>query len=108
MLIGTIDVNHLAPISLTLTWDEGHKVSAEQNLFALFFRTPSSQDEMRHDVEAIQTEHPHNIVVWDLADQGKQLFLMTASESNNQKTKQLWCWHAFRRINQFGSNLVLW
>ena len=37
MLLGTIDFYHFVPLSMTLTFAEGHKVSANQNLMASFF-----------------------------------------------------------------------
>ena len=37
MLVGTIDFYHCIPLSLTLTWPRGHKVSTNQNLGFIFF-----------------------------------------------------------------------
>ena len=39
LVIGTIDFYHFIPLSVTLTLLGGHKVSAKENLLALFSRS---------------------------------------------------------------------
>ena len=53
MLIGTIDLYHLIPLSLVLTLPKGHKTGWLH--FLLHFST--DQDEICYGVEAIQAEH---------------------------------------------------
>ena len=74
MLIGTIDFYYLKPHSLTLTLFGGHKVSANEDLFASFSRTLfflTDQDEIWYGFEAIPVEHPNTTFMWDWMKQGE-------------------------------------
>ena len=55
MNIGTVDIYHFIPVSLTLSLLGGHKVSAKQHLWSHFLAHFSTdQYEISYDVEAIQ------------------------------------------------------
>ena len=70
MLRGTIDFYHFIPLSLTLTFPEGHKVSAKPNLLALFSHTLSNWSGWHLcGVEANQIEHPGTTLESDLVKQ---------------------------------------
>ena len=57
--IGTIDLNHFIPLSVTLTLPGDHNFSAKQNLLPSFFPAHFSadRDERKYAVETIQVEH---------------------------------------------------
>ena len=67
MFIGTIDLYHFIPLSLTLTLAGGHKVSAKQNIWLhVLAQFSTDQDETWCCVEAIWGEHPDTTFDWDL------------------------------------------
>ena len=71
MLIGTS--YHFVPLSLTLTLLGGHKVSAKQNLLALFsHKLFIDQDETWYSDQAL-VEYPDTTFEWHLVKWGKYM-----------------------------------
>ena len=101
MIIGTIDFHHLIPLSMTLAFLGGHKVSSKQNRLAFIFSHAFQLIRMKFDMVLKQLQLYIPILLCMRFKETREIPAYCV-----KKTLRLACIQTF--MNRFCSNLEWW